>query len=239
MEREVPIAFAYYAVGDEYKRMMEHSAESLRRHLPNADIRIIDDQRLPATIGDFKAKYQTHFPGGIRFGVASMFRLGIPLMEQFADCKRVVWLDADTEVMSSEIGRLATINLKGKELGAGLDIVSNRYARPEILANVLGTQKHKTYFNTGVIVFDLERIAKDIWETRLNQMLDGFVSHADKLRYADQDVLNAYCDICEIPSRFDCLAKWHFAPRRYCIAVRDPVVLHYAGQSRKYYSKEK
>ena len=55
------------------------------------------------------------------------------------------------------------------------------------------------------------------------------------LYYADQDLINAYCDPFVLDSRYNCLAKWYFSPGTYGVSIANPVVLHYAGQSRKYY----
>ena len=172
--RTVPIAFAYYATGEKHERMARRSIKSLRSQMPDADIRFIDPSGLPSAFVKFKEKYNGTPSMRTKFGLCSFFRLGIPPMEQFSDCKRVVWMDADTKVVSSEISDLASVDMGGKDIALGQDVVSNRKSRSRYLHSFLHTPVKNTYFSSGVLLFDLERIDPTAWESLLDKMLDAY-----------------------------------------------------------------
>jgi lipopolysaccharide biosynthesis glycosyltransferase len=113
---------------------------------------------------------------------AAFFRLTIPELAPVL-AKRAIYLDVDLVVLD-DIRILAASDLNGNALGAVFDPVidPHRFAGTHGLAPVL-----QGYFNSGVLVLDLERIRSDrSFEAAIKIITD----QGAKLEYADQCALN-------------------------------------------------
>lgn len=92
--------------------------------------------------------------------------------------KRLLWLDSDT-IPLMDISDLYFSDLNEKSIGV---------ARREKIETILG-KKVNNYFNSGVILFDLETIQS---KYTLEDMLALITTHHNELRWYDQDVLNYF-----------------------------------------------
>lgn len=114
----------------------------------------------------------------------SLFRLLIPTLFE-SDVPRVIYLDADVLVRGS-VAELMSMDLSGYSCAAVRDPSIPWAGAPQALPwRELGIAPDTPYFNTGVLVIDLER-----WrQTSLGpKALDVLTVH--KLRYGDQCALN-------------------------------------------------
>lgn len=114
------------------------------------------------------------------------------------DISRVIYLDIDMVVTGSLVDLWST-DLKGLACGA----VQDAFVDPTNFARQHELPSAGTYFNAGVLLFDLDAIrATDA----LSQALDMLLAAPEKYEFADQDALNKV--FWENWSALD--AKWNF-----------------------------
>ena len=112
---------------------------------------------------------------------------------------RILYLDCDTLVCAG-LHDLLGLSLEGRPIAMGLDCLRNEYKR------VIGLPEDAPYYNSGVLLIDLER-----WR-RCNCM-ERLIDHMRNIRsnyaLADQDLLNVVLkdDIVRIPARFNLLSQ--------------------------------
>ncbi|MDN3525032.1 glycosyltransferase family 8 protein [Halomonas sabkhae] len=168
--------------------------------------------RFTETLDSPMPQWQTLALG--RFGPAAMLRLS---MEQWlpAEVASVVYLDCDVLVLD-DIARLGEVDLQSRALGA----VMNLQNGPE---DRLGTP-HTAYFNSGLLLVDLER-----WRSR--RVVAGIQQRLAEgsgpdWRYPDQDALNLiFPDWRRLPLR------WNMQP--YAYPATEKGVAHYVDHHRE------
>lgn len=131
---------------------------------------------------------------------AAFVRLALP--DLLPDSARVVYLDVDALCLA-DIGLLFDTDLGGAPLAASLDpttictlaaekergAASSPKSLTHYLDNALGLGEEKSgYFNSGVLVLDLDALRREGLKTRAQELL---VRLADVIRLDDQCVLNA------------------------------------------------
>lgn len=149
------------------------------------------------------------------------------MVEEFvpADAERVIYLDCDVMVMAP-IEELWDTPLNGRTLGAVRD--------PWVLLHVRGRdmrdkkdlfRSHDPYFNSGLMVIDLERWrAAKVWDKLKAVIADGTMERL----YYDQDFLN-------LTFRGDWTALdqlWNVIDPRPAHAALNPKLLHYTGDKK-------
>ena len=113
------------------------------------------------------------------------------------DVHKVLYLDGDI-IVYDDLSELWNTDMTGYAVAAG----PSRHNNNIKLIRKLGYEPKYGYFNSGVLLINL-----DYW--RENHVIDLFVdfikNNMDKLRYADQDVLNpVFCDKrLELPIRYN------------------------------------
>lgn len=117
---------------------------------------------------------------------AAYVRLAIP--ELVPDEQRVLYLDADTMVLG-DLRALLHQSLGGRPIGAVRDPQNPVVGRGIQLPGweQLGVPYGRDYFNSGVMLIDLERCADLGIFDRSRKFLS---EHPDKVRFWDQDALN-------------------------------------------------
>jgi lipopolysaccharide biosynthesis glycosyltransferase len=181
-------------------RYVPHAANMMAaivRHAPGAKLRFI---LLQADVSaNEKARLESAIPGPEfvwidvgdddlpaysergHFNRTVLFRLGLETMAP-ADCKRVLYVDADAIVVG-DIRELWAFDLGPHAIGAATDC----YLDADTFAATWGLSKDGRYFNAGVQVIDLEKVRAGRFFTKA---LDFVVEHDKKLLYVDQDALN-------------------------------------------------
>ncbi len=241
-ERTAPLAFAYCAKGERYEKMAAQSVLTLKEQMPGADVRFLNPDDALAVFERFggievpNAHLMGTRWGGPKSLAPMLSRLAIPLLPQFADCRRVFWMDCDTEVVSPDIKLLADIDLGNCAIGACRDLPIQLRDRCAYLHERLGCPRRWCYKCSGTLLFDLPRL-EGHYEDVLQVMLETLRTRFDVLRYPDQDLLNAFCDLYRLPQRYDCFIGYIPNDRRYDWDV--PVVKHYCGAGKKLYRPRK
>jgi lipopolysaccharide biosynthesis glycosyltransferase len=112
---------------------------------------------------------------------ATLFRLGLDKLVP-ADCKRIIYFDTDITVVR-DVRELWAFDL-GSDLVAA---VIDGYMNPDAYAARWGLPTPGSYFNAGVLLVDMEKVAA---QGILGKAMDFMVENEGKLPYLDQDALN-------------------------------------------------
>jgi lipopolysaccharide biosynthesis glycosyltransferase len=121
---------------------------------------------------------------------AAYLRLFMPyiLPERF---RKAIYLDCDV-LVQRDISDLWNCDMDGKLLLAATAYGANRASDPGHVHNwlELGIPQDAYYFNSGVMVIDLEQ-----WRDRdlTPPLVDYVIKHKDTMNYHDQGTLNAVC----------------------------------------------
>jgi lipopolysaccharide biosynthesis glycosyltransferase len=110
-----------------------------------------------------------------------LFRLGLETLAP-ADCKRVLYIDADTIVLG-DIREMWNADLGPHAIAT----VTDCYQDADKFAELWSLPKGGRYFNAGVQVIDLEKVRAG---KLFSKALDFIVQHDEKLLFGDQDALN-------------------------------------------------
>ncbi len=195
MTGTVDIAFG---VDGNYAPHLSAVIRSIVRHAPGAKLRFIvlyeafDAARRKACESvapgadfvwtEISDKDFPGFSAHMHFTRAILFRLGLARLAP-ADCKRIIYLDADL-IVTDDIRKLWSADLGDAALGA----VEDGYVDPVAFGERWGiTQSPARYFNSGVLLVDLERARRD---GLFAAALTFVAEHGDQLKLTDQDALN-------------------------------------------------
>jgi lipopolysaccharide biosynthesis glycosyltransferase len=110
---------------------------------------------------------------------AVYYRLFFPLLVP-KEVKRLLYLDTDTLVLS-DLGELFATDLEGYPVGA----VYDNYVKT---APQLGIEEEGAYFNSGVLLIDIEK-----WRVQRisEQAIQYLQDYPERIKFVDQDALNA------------------------------------------------
>lgn len=184
--------------------------------LPNVDIEWIEANI--EALGDLKIAH--HYMNPIIYS-----RLLIPgLLPK--DVRKVLYLDSDI-VATEDVSELWDTDMRQKSLLAVQDrigVVSARGGLPNYLE--LGIAADAKYFNSGVLVMDLDR-----WRALgiSQRVLDYTRTHRDIIQMGDQDGLNAvlFDDWGEVEFRWN----WQIIPRNHRGSPQHCWVSDFGGKS--------
>lgn len=166
---------------------------------------------------------------------AAYLRLDIPNIVP-AEVKKVIYLDCDLLVLG-DIAELWRFDMQGKPLAAAEDfgILSSKGKCAEKEKN-LGWQSQYSYFNSGVLLLDLQQWRQENISAKLVRLITE-----KNFRHHDQDALNYL-----FMNRWTVLPlRWNVIPpvfnmmlrivvnktlrRKALAALADIAILHYAG----------
>lgn len=115
------------------------------------------------------------------------YRLFIPTM--FPQYKKCLYLDCDITIVD-DIAKLYNHDLQSNLLGAIADqVVTNSEIFQYYVKNAIGVESHK-YFNSGIIVMNLDEFRKQRFESKFLYLLNNFPFSSVA---PDQDYLNILC----------------------------------------------
>lgn len=179
--------FAVSATGERFQRLKKNLTDSLEKYVPFADIIDID----PSNIDILKKLPEDR--------KSQFVRLAIPLMEEFREYDRVVWVDADAQAVSLEFGGIFGVDTSVDGLAAVRDREQGWTVRG--LKRRFPSWNKKVYFNSGVLVIDISKINIKSWEKRA---IRGINMHIDeKFLCYDQDIFNGMFEINEITQQYN------------------------------------
>lgn len=122
---------------------------------------------------------------------------------------------------------------------AGKNLVENQRGRADYMYNVLGLRNLEDYFQSGVMVINLEEFRR---RYTIEQILE--VACAGYIQWGDQDTMNALCknSVLYLDQSWNLIINWHdiqlgklrqHGPRElmqeYETARKAPKIIHYAG----------
>lgn len=190
-------------------------------------------------MGDLKERFAYEVDTG-GFDISAMGRLfvGTALPKEV---ERVLYLDCDTVVLAS-LKKLWQTDLKGRLFGAVMEPTIYREVKEAI-----GLRKEDPYFNSGVLLIDLERWRVQGAEARL---VEFYGSLGGKTFACDQDTLNGAFkgQIKVLSPRYNFFTNYRYfhhrdlvrhspayrvVPKRvFTQAKHHPAILHFAGDER-------
>lgn len=114
-----------------------------------------------------------------KWTAAVYYRLYFPFLVP-ATVNRLLYLDTDTIVLD-DLQQLYETHLDGKPVGAVFD----NYVK---IAPQLGIEEEGQYFNSGVLVIDIQR-----WKEQKvsERAFDYLINYPERISFVDQDALNA------------------------------------------------
>ncbi|MDR2667291.1 MAG: glycosyltransferase family 8 protein [Holosporales bacterium] len=163
-------------------------------------------------------EYKEMFFTSRHLTVTAYNRLFIPNI--FYQYKRAVYLDCDIAVRA-DVAELYNVELDGKCIGASLDFIARD--NEEHGRKILGDRWNE-YFNSGVLVFNMEKLLK---KNFIGRCIEYLKANPEPMCH-DQDTLNAVCvgDVQLIDERWNtfwCKKK----------KIKDAFVIHYAANKKK------
>src|SRR3989344_3795219 len=146
--------------------------------------------------------------------------------------RKAIYLDCDV-VVRGDITELFNVDLAGKTAGVVADCFQDerRNHLKKLCESIpaLGTPEELMYFNSGVLLIDL-----DLWRKRgIEEKLFKFIrENPGKLWAADQDALNIVLpgDYRQLSAKYNLIAE---DPRQK--NEKNPVIVHFAGGSKPWY----
>lgn len=246
---------AYFYVTDGGKNtvdLLRYSVLSLRNHVDDPLIFVCitgveDPSWIPS--GCVVVKYDhdvfKKYNGGASlekrddsaFPLACFLRFVAPLDDRvISECKRrgcdrLVYLDCDTEVLSSGFRNIADENLCECSVGGCRDPWDRNHIRlvtRELAGEDISSRAGVTYVNSGVLLFDISSPHK--WNNNAaSAVLAAYVRYGDRgLTCPDQDCLwlASGVSIAELPPKYNHLMS---APRFLKDGTDDVYLLHYTG----------
>lgn len=145
-------------------------AELCRRHGASLSARAVEHERV------------AQFASDGRYPAEAWYR--VLLTSLFPELDRVLWIDADTLVLDA-VTPLWEVDLAGNVLAAVPNALAPHHREhPRALGMAPGPWR---YFNTGVMVLDLQRLRAIDAEGRMHQAAHSVQS---RMHFADQDVFN-------------------------------------------------
>lgn len=175
-------------------------------------------------------------PVNNRFPVESYFRiLALFILPDYVD--RILWVDADMIIKDNISG------LYEMEMGNGAIAVVRDQGPPTVISECykrLQLQQDSVYFNSGVILFDLNKVREN-WSKDIFQ--EWITNIQVRLEYPDQDILNLMFE----KEIWICSDKWNYQIKSWTEIkeedLRKAAIIHYVGPykpwSYKYENKAK
>lgn len=175
-----------------------------------------------------------YFTGNRPFPLATYFRLLIPIMKEFQDDARVVYMDVDTEVVDPRFFDMFDLPLDLEIAGVrdngskgGLRHWNSLLQEPDVKNFATRFQTYERLaaglsIMVGAILLNLQRI-RAVHPNYIQDVKAALELMRQKHLYADQDILNLLCTMRTIPSSFNSLINLHDK-------TLPCYLIHYAGK---------
>lgn len=159
-------------------RYKAYLLSSLAQNKKNVSIRFFD-------ILDYVKKWENLLYGSGHISIAACYRLFIP--DICSKYKRILYLDCDL-VVDADVAELYHADIKEKSIGAVIDKDESmdNCELSEYLQKTLPFLNAESYFNSGVILFDIKKCQIDEIAQKAPILLEKYTN----LKFTDQDILN-------------------------------------------------
>lgn len=179
------------------------------------------------------------YPVSAHISVATYYRLTIPTYIP-ENIDKVLFLDADM-VINGEISELWKMNIDQYSHASAGDLGHDSYINEH-----LNMPKEAVCFNAGVMLMNLKKWRK---EDIASRVIDYIVNNQTKIKYWDQDALNAvlYDDYLLISNKWNLLYNFFlFDAERLTLSqselnklVKNPCIIHYNTASKPWHKEDK
>lgn len=229
---------------------LEYSIKSLLRHCSPDELRIFvasdSEYRREGTVWIDARPYIEEFGLGAISEVTKegrhpspmqIFRLAAPCVAELAEVDTVLYIDIDTEILSSDLRDLpwgglgADVSALYEHSAHGNKSTEVMLASPELVgmmdADTVKRLKSGGYFNSGVMLMDLGhmRASHPDWSQALPHIVRMAVKHHRCV--VDQDICNVVLTAKPMDPKFNVMPGTDVNWR-----VDNPCVLHYANSSK-------
>ena len=177
------------------------------------------EKLFPDEINFLREKLATQI--NMRFGIGAFYRL---LIKKILGGGKAIYLDADI-IVNLDIAELWQQNLQNFPVAAVPEIVATqRYMIDNKFLLNTGFVKVENYFNSGVILFNLDKIDEKFFYNGVQ-----FLANNPACESPDQDILNALFseNYLKLEEKFDSFVA---ANRKNNLPV-ERKIYHYAGQT--------
>lgn len=149
---------------------------------------------------------------------AQFYRLYLTEMFRDINIDRILYLDADTLIVSSRINELYNTDLKSYTLGATLDPWSSTYRK------VFGLNTKIKMFNSGIMLVDLNK-----WkDCNIDQKLNYIINTTSYISQGDQGILNILFagEFYVLSPEFNALTSYFEMTYSELIRYRKPILFY-------------
>lgn len=242
------------AVNEKYIRQSKLMLYSLSKYVTKEDINIylLYDHISDVTLQKFKKYVETKCSGKLyAIRVDKMLVEKLPLMEHYTseiyfrllagellpnEVKRVLWLDSDI-IIKGEIEEFYNTDFEGNYLVACEDLLVNNNQIEKFIT--IDKESRIKYFNSGVILFDLDKIRQD---NKQEELFKFMRNNANKLEMPDQDALNVifYGKVKLMnPIKYNhlMLTVEKVDKKKKELLKKETSVIHYVGADKPWYYK--
>lgn len=176
------------------------------------------------------------------YTVATYLRFFLP--EVFPELDRILYIDSDT-IIEKDVADLFYCDLDESYLAAVEDFEVKRIAYNSIeirdyLQNALQLKKIESYFQAGVLLFNLKKMR----ETNFTEQCFEMLSRIGNPMFLDQCVLNAICGNSYVRLNPSWNVEWHLSFQtdelennldamdysRYSESFGNPFIIHYTSK---------
>ena len=194
--------------------------------------------------------HSLNLPTHLHFSRDIYYRLYIP--EVCSQYERIIYIDGDT-IVRGDLSILFEVDLNGNSLGAVQDCVMTNFRKLKVpsipatgsleaelyLKNYLQLSQPSDYFQSGIIVFDIQKAKESL------PIIRNILESGKTYWFPDQDILNiAYQDSVEfIDERWNVFhgngdIKTFYEKLPYDVRTKyfksreNPLIIHYAGEKK-------
>lgn len=213
---------------------------SLKKYYKNCDIEFLE-------IGN---KFDNYDAKSTHFTKAIFYRLEIPTRIKQKKC---IYLDSDI-VINDDLSELFNLNIDdyyiaGVKDGSGDALIGNDEIPYKNTLKLFMSQKiMNNYINSGVLLWNLEKIRKDNLVPQFYEFIQKYVFDEKISKLGDQDCLNLVCGekILTLPLKYNVTSalvcggyqshpyvKTLYSQKEWQDAYEKPVIFHYTTQEAK------
>ena len=175
------VAYVFSATGEDYIRMMRYSEHCLRRFVPDAEVFEIDETLIRKFYNGGDATYYAH--------------LAIPLDERFVNYDKVLFLDADCEVVNEKFATIFAFGDKYEITGRPC----SKFVNPKCGPWEVNTDRPQ--LNGGCVLYNMALINREEWAEKMRG-LSEFCEH-NSIASRDEGWMYFMSEPCTIPNLYN------------------------------------
>ena len=168
-----------------YEDLSEDEIDSIRRLADIFSDKAARKTLVPVYVGE---EFKKRVPERNGFPAEVCYRI-LALMMLPEDVDRILYLDADM-IIKGRLEGLYRTELDGYQFAACEDITGIINGFHSMNKKRLGIPTELTYFNSGVILFNVNKMLE---QGMAQKLIEGLYANPERYEYPDQDILNEMC----------------------------------------------